>query len=114
MRKIFLLAIVVLALASCETQQTLYSWYNSEDATYQYTKRLTDDKLKDAIKQYDRVVKKQRGVRKAVPPGANAEYGFLLYKTGNKEEGISLLKAEIESYPESEIFISRIIKQLEK
>ena len=36
------------------------------------------------------------------------------YKAGKKEEGLALLKAEIKAYPESEKFISRIIKQLEK
>ena len=49
-----------------------------------------------------------------VPPGTNAEYGFLLYKAGKKQEGIALLKEEIRLYPESERFISRIINQLEK
>jgi hypothetical protein len=49
-----------------------------------------------------------------VPPGVNAEYGFLLYKAGKKDEGIALLRAEIAAYPESEKFILRIIKQLEK
>ena len=43
-----------------------------------------------------------------------AEYGYLLYKTGKKEEGIEFLKQEMELYPESEKYISRIVKQLEK
>jgi hypothetical protein len=49
-----------------------------------------------------------------VPPGVNAEYGYLLYKAGKKDEGLALLRAETKAYPESEKFISRIIKQLEK
>jgi len=48
------------------------------------------------------------------PPGVNAEYGYLLVKAGQKEEGLTLLKQEVALYPESEKFISRIIKQLEK
>ncbi len=49
-----------------------------------------------------------------VPPGLYAEYGYLLYKTGKKDEGLTFLKQEITAYPESEKYISRIIKQLEK
>ena len=64
--------------------------------------------------QYDKVIKKQKGTRQVVPPGVNAEYGYLLYKAGKKDEGLALLRAEIKAYPESEKFISRIIKQLEK
>lgn len=114
MRKIFFAAICMVALASCQTQKTLYSWYDSEDATYQYTKRLTDEKLEQAMVQYQKVITKQKGTRKVVPPGVNAEYGFLLYKAGKKTEGLELLRAEIKAYPESEKFISRIINQLEK
>ena len=64
--------------------------------------------------QYELVINKQQGIRKTVPPGVNAEYGYLLYKAGKKDEGLALLKAEIKAYPESEKFISRIINQLEK
>lgn len=114
MKKLIISAICVIALASCETEKSLYSWYDSEDATYTYTKRGTEETLTKAMAQYEKVINKQKGLRKVVPPGANAEYGFLLYKAGKKEEGLTLLRAEIAAYPESEKFISRIIKQLEK
>ncbi|MBR2231007.1 MAG: DUF4810 domain-containing protein [Prevotella sp.] len=114
MRKIIIIAICTIALTSCSTQKSLYSWYDSENATYTYTKRGTEETLTKAMAQYEKVIAKQKGVRKVVPPGVNAEYGFLLYKAGKKEEGLTLLRAEITAYPESETFISRIIKQLEK
>ena len=114
MKKFFISAICVMAMASCQTQQPLYSWYDSEDATYTYTKRGTEETLAKAMAQYEKVINKQNGLRKVVPPGVNAEYGYLLYKAGKKEEGLTLLRAEIKAYPESEKFISRIINQLEK
>ncbi len=114
MKKILISAICVMALASCTTTKSLYSWYDSEDATYQYTKKGTEELLTKAMVQYDKVISKQKGSRMVVPPGTNAEYGFLLYKAGKKQEGIALLKEEIRLYPESERFISRIINQLEK
>ena len=114
MKKIIVAALGVITLSSCTTQQTLYSWYDSENATYVYTKRTTDETLEKAMAQYQKVIAKQNGLRKTVPPGVNAEYGYLLCKAGKKEEGIALLRAEIQAYPESEKFISRIINQLEK
>jgi hypothetical protein len=113
MKIIMIVAICVIALTSCQTQ-SLYSWYDSENATYQYTKRGTDELLTQAMAQYEKVIKGQKGVRMTVPPGVNAEYGYLLCKAGKKEEGLALLRAEIAAYPESEKFISRIINQLEK
>lgn len=114
MKKFFFSISFVLVIISCNTQKTLYSWYDSEDATYTYTKKATEETLLEAMEQYEKVINKQKGIRKTVPPGVNAEYGFLLYKAGKKEEGLALLRAEIAAYPESETFISRIIKQLEK
>jgi hypothetical protein len=114
MRKLFVAAVLLSALASCQTQNSLYTWYNSEDATYAYTKKGTEETLNEAMLQYEKVINNQRGLRRAVPPGVNAEYGFLLYKAGKKNEGLKFLQAEIQAYPESEQFISRIIKQLEK
>ena len=78
MRKFFISAICVMALASCQTQKSLYSWYDSEDATYMYTTRGTEETLTKAMAQYEKVIAKQKGVRKVVPPGVNAEYGLLL------------------------------------
>ena len=114
MRKLLLSVSCVIAFASCGTEKSLYSWYDSQDATYTYTKKGTDELLTKAMAQYEKVINKQKGVRKTVAPGVNAEYGYLLVKAGKKEEGLALLKAEIKAYPESETFISRIIKQLEK
>lgn len=114
MKKILIVICCALFFASCQTQQSLYSWYDSEEATYVYTKRGTEETLAKAMAQYEKVIKKQKGLRGVVPPGVNAEYGYLLCKAGKKEEGLALLRAEIQSYPESERFISRIIKQLEQ
>ena len=105
---------VAAAFTSCSTTKTLYSWYDYEDATYQYNKKPTDELKTAMLKQYKKLEDKQKGTRGVVPPGFNSGYGYLLYKTGKKEEGLEYLKKEIALYPESEVYISRIIKQLEK
>ena len=84
--KIIFSTVCVMAMASCQTQQSLYSWYDSEDATYTYTKRGTEETLTKAMTQYEKVISKQKGLRKVVPPGVNAEYGYLLCKAGKKEQ----------------------------
>lgn len=117
MKKLFIAAIAVVAagaMSSCTTTKTLYSWHDYEDATCQYSKRATDKLQVKMLEEYKKVTEKQKGTRGVVPPGLYAEYGYQLCKGGKKEEGLSFLKKEIELYPESEKYISRIIKQLEK
>lgn len=113
-RAFFFAGICAFLLASCTTSKPLYSWYNYEDATYEYSKKTTPELQVKVLEQYQKIIGKQKDLRKVVPPGMYAEYGFLLYKTGKTQEGLSFLKQEIKLYPESEKYISRIIKQLEQ
>lgn len=114
MKKLFIAAVAVLAISSCTSTKTLYSWHDYENATYQYSKKSTEELHVKMLDEYKKVIDKQKGIRGVVPPGLYAEYGYQLCKGGKKEEGLNFLKKEIELYPESEKYISRIIKQLEK
>ena len=107
------IAFIGVMFISCNTTKDLYSWYDYEDVTYQYSKKNTDELQVKVLEQYKKITDKQKGIRGVVPPGMYAEYGFLLCKTGKTAEGISFLKKEIELYPEAETYISRIIKQME-
>lgn len=114
MKKCTIAIIMIAALSACTTSQSLYSWHGYEDATYRYSKEATDGRLAKVVEQYQKMLNDQRGSRGTVPPGLCAEYGYLLCKTGKKDEGLKYLRQEIALYPESEKYISRIIKQLEK
>lgn len=114
MKKIFIAIVAVMALTSCSTKKTLYSWYDYENSTYQYSKKRTDELQVKVLEQYQKLADKQKGTRGVVPPGLYAEYGYMLYMTGKKEQGLDFLKQEVRLYPESDTYISRIIKQLEK
>lgn len=117
MRKFFLpltATIAVLSFTSCGTNKNLYTWHNYEDVSYKYSKKVTPELEVKLLDEYRKLTDKQKGLRGVVPPGLYAEYGFLLYKTGKKEEGLAFLKKEIELYPESTVYISRIIKQIEQ
>lgn len=112
-KKISAAVIIVVALTACGNKE-LYSWYDYEEESYEYSKTLTEKSRKKLIKQYEKMIDKQSETRGVVPPGLYAEYGYLLYKLNQQEDGIGYLRKEIALYPESETYISRIIKQLEQ
>lgn len=113
-QKLLLPAILTLLLSSCATTKTLYSWYDYDDAVHSFTKDRTPKSEEHLIKVYERLINTPNGTKKMVQPGICAEYGYLLLKQDKKEEGLKLLKKEVELYPESKVFITRIIKQFEK
>ena len=115
MKKILILSVLALAMGSCATApKTLYTWHDYADTTYEYSKRPTDELKVKVLEEYKMMVEKQNGVRGVVPPGMFAEYGYMLYKLGKTDEGMKYMRQEIDLYPESEKYISRIIKQLDK
>lgn len=113
MKKILFLMIPVVLLASCATKP-LYSWGKYDVASYQYLKSNDEKSSEKLIKTYDKIIKKQKGSRNSVPPGIYADYGFILLQLGRVSEGNAMLEKEITLYPESKIFIDRIIKMQKK
>lgn len=114
MKKLFILFIPVILLASCTSTKPLYSWSKYDISSYNYLKYNDEKSFQELIKNYEAIIAKQKGSRQVVPPGIYADYGFILLQTGKTEEGNAMLEKEIELYPESKIFIDRIIKMQKK
>ena len=114
MRKLFLAGAVLLILSSCTTTTTtLYSWNDYTNSSYQYYKQQTPESTARLMKTYEAMIKKPNGSRKTIPPGICAEYGYFLIQNGKKDEGVAMFKREKELYPESSVFMDRLIKQFE-
>ncbi|MCX2838115.1 DUF4810 domain-containing protein [Salinimicrobium sp. MT39] len=113
MKKIILLFSVVILAMSCSAPKQLYSWEKYEAASYNYIKNSDEASLVALLENYEKVISKQKGTRGVVPPGIHADYGFILMKTGRLAEGKDMLAKEIQLYPESKIFIDRILKMTE-
>ena len=56
MKKIILLGAIIGLFASCSSTKSLYSWYNYEDATYQYNKKRTDELKVKMMDQYLKLI----------------------------------------------------------
>ena len=114
MKKLFLMTVLMLSLMSCETNRQLYSWSNYVNASYQNEKKQTPESLEKLMAEYDKLIIKQKGARKTVPPGIYAEKGYQLFLVGQKEAGLENFRMEKELYPESSVFIDKIIIILEQ
>jgi hypothetical protein len=104
---------IALLLSSC-TPKVLYSWGKYDDTSYKYLKFSDEKSTEQLIQTYQQLIKKQTGTRQVVPPGIYADYGFVLLQANRTQEGREMLEKEITLYPESKIFIERILKMFEK
>jgi len=114
MRKSVILFAFIAMLASCTTQKQLYTWGNYETTSYNYLKNSDEKSIQELIENYQKVIETQKGTRGVIPPGVCADYGFLLLQEGKTDEGKNMLIKEIVLYPESKIFIERILKMTEE
>ncbi|MEG1543924.1 MAG: DUF4810 domain-containing protein [Tannerellaceae bacterium] len=123
MKKLLFAGLILWGLTSCSmmtmtttpTQTApLYSWNDYTESSYQYYKKQTPEATERLMKTYGAMIKKQNGSRKALAPGIYAEYGYFLIQHGKKDEGVAMLKKEKEIYPESSIFMDKLIKKFEQ
>ena len=114
MKKYFLIVIISIFTISCTSTKPLYNWKGYDDAVYGYTKASDDKSTEKLIKIYENLIKKSGGTREVPPPGVCADYGYILIKKGEKAKGKELLAQEIVLYPESRVFIERILKRFDK
>ncbi|MEE2953875.1 MAG: DUF4810 domain-containing protein [Bacteroidota bacterium] len=112
----YIVLITAFLLVSCGPPKTLYTWggkkYAYSKTSYKYLKASNEETSERLTKTYEKIINDQKGTRKVPPPGILADYGFLLLQQNKTEEGKQMLMKEIELYPESEIFITRILKMI--
>lgn len=113
MKKIIYFSLSVFLLCSCASPK-LYSWGKYQTTSYNYLKNNDEKSTQELVKTYQNIIDKQTGTRGVVPPGVYADYGFLLLQINKSSEGKKMLAKEIELYPESKVFIDRILKKIEK
>ena len=114
MKKAIILITGTLLIVSCSVQKPLYTWSDYNKTSYDYLKKSNEKATQNLIESYQKIISEQKGSRKVPPPGIYADYGFLLLQTEHNEEGKQMLAKEIEYYPESKVFIDRILKMLEQ
>jgi len=105
---------VALTLSSCSSNQALYSWYKYDDTTHAFAKKQNEKTENALIENFDKIINKQKGTRKVVPPGIYAERGYYFLKSGRTSEALEYFNKEKQLYPESTVFMDRIIKRIEK
>lgn len=114
MKKILFVFSASLMLASCTTQKNLYSWEKYEVTSYNYLKNSNTESIQELMENYQKIINSQKkGTRGVTPPGICADYGYLLLQEGKTQQGKDMLLNEITLYPESKIFIDRILKMIE-
>jgi len=110
---IFTLALFVLLMSGCAGQKPMYEYGNYSETYYQLKQNgdtETTGKWKVALEDSIKVSNEQ-GLR--TPPGINANLGYLYLKVNDADKAISFFNVEKTLYPESTVFMNKLIKKAE-
>lgn len=101
---------LLLGLGACAQPKTMYTWggYSGNLLGYyknSYSLEQYSQKLRASIEQAE--------AKGKVPPGIYAEYGYALLETGDSQQALVYFAKESEAWPESAVFMSKIIGRLQ-
>lgn len=108
------IGIVLFTGCSSKTQPSpLYTWDDYVRNSTDYGMHQGDKKyLQKYMATLKRIIDESENSNKRVAPGIYAEYASLLYQTHKKEEAKRYFLLEKKTYPESTIFIDRVMIKL--
>ena len=105
-----LLASLVAGCASGKKQ--LYAWNGYDDALYALARAPQDnERYLERLKQ---IIERTETSHDKVPPGIYAEYGYALFTNGQLEDAIAYYARERDTWPESRVFMEKMIRNTQR
>ena len=105
---------VIVALFTGCSAPTIYSWGHYEDLVYRSYAEPGKLIPEDQILKMEEDLEKARSRNKPVHPGFYAHLGYLYAQTGKFDLARQALETEKAQFPESAVFVDRLIANLER
>jgi hypothetical protein len=114
-KRVFAVVAVVSALAGCATRPpSLYTWGNYEDLVYTSHASPGSVPPEKQIEILEADLHKAVANNERMPPGWHANLGYLYIQIGRMDEGRRELLNEKTQFPESGVFVDRLLANLKK
>lgn len=108
-KRLIPVAILAAALVSGCAPGTLYNYGDYSDQLYEFQRDPTE--RADYVAELREIIAdgSEPGAKQPVPPGIRAELGYMMLETGDTAEAEQLFRAEKQAWPESALFMDRMI-----
>lgn len=113
MKRVAWLPALLVVAAGC-AQPTLYSWGQYEELIYRSYAAPGAVAPEMQIERLEADYQRARAENKPVPPGFHAHLGFLYFQLGKLDQAKQELETEKAQFPESAVFIDRLLANLKK
>jgi hypothetical protein len=108
-------ALMLLTLVGCAApKQSLYQWGDYENQVYAIYNDPGKSPVEAQIEQLEADYQKARSTNKAVPPGFHAHLGYLYFQAGKGDQAAQSFQTEKSLFPESAVYMDRILAKAKK
>jgi hypothetical protein len=101
--------IIATGLSGCTP--SIYSWGGFEQGLYE---RYVNEQLPQADAYLLQTISDAEQNHLKVPPGAYADYGFVLFKRGDRDGAAAYFEREKQAFPESSALMSKLIERVKQ
>jgi len=100
-------------IVGCVPKQ-IYYFGNYSSTLYALEKDNNEAAMVAHKQELEKIIAESAKRNLQVPPGINAELGFMYVKENQPDKAISLFQAEAALYPESTLLMQRLVQMAEK
>ncbi len=109
MKKLLFIPLLFLVNACTTVSEAGYYWGNYAKTSYLIVDQPSDNSYRTHVEELNQIIQKSQEKNLNVPPGIHAELGFMLSKLGEEENANAQFNLEMEKYPESAVFLNRLL-----
>lgn len=110
---VFSVVFAALLVSGCSTHQGMYEYADYSESFYGLKKDATPEAAGEWKNTLEESIKRSNARAIRIPPGINANLGYLYLKANDTAKAIVYFKAEKALYPESTVFMDKLIKKAE-
>jgi len=103
--------LLILLIVGC-APNTMYYWGDYSNTLYKYKKDATPAMLEKHKTELLDIISKSNKKGLRIPPGINAELGYIFLLQEQDDQAMVYLKKEKSTYPESTKFIDDLLQNL--
>lgn len=102
-------------ISGCAVQpKTLYYWGEYQNQVHEYLQSADGGDIQKQVAALEAGIEKATAGGLSLPPGYHAQLGMLYYAEGKPDLAIEQLQLEKSAYPESAIYMDRLLARFKK
>lgn len=107
--------LLAIPMAGCvKTPPRLYQWGSYEEQIYVMYNNPGKVPVEEQLQNLERDFERVRATNAVPPPGLHAHLGYLYYQTGKIEQALQSFENEKRLFPESTVYMDRLIARLKQ